>query len=74
MKNVILLQQASGIFGHMKDLTLSVSQQDPTPDLTPDTLNALSSLMLAQAQEAIYRKATTGMLEKTCLSEIYCSF
>ena len=41
-------------------MTLSHVQQDPTPDMAPDTLNALSSLMVAQGQEAIYRKAATS--------------
>ncbi|XP_046562123.1 programmed cell death 6-interacting protein-like [Haliotis rubra] len=58
-----LFQQSSGIFAHMKDIVLSHVQQDPTPDLNPDTLGALSALMLAKAQEAIYRKATSGMLD-----------
>ena len=54
------MQQAAGIYGHLKDVTLSHVQQDPTPDLSPDTLNALASLMVAQGQEAIYRKAATS--------------
>jgi hypothetical protein len=33
---------------------------DPTPDMNPDTLNALSALMVAQAQETIYRKCASG--------------
>jgi len=37
-------------------------QQDPTPDLLPDTLAALSAIMVAQAQEAIYIKAEKGSL------------
>jgi programmed cell death 6-interacting protein len=54
---------AAGIYGHLKDIVLSHVQQEPTPDLSPDTLNALSSLMVAQAQEAIYRKAAAGIVE-----------
>lgn len=53
-------QQSAGIFGHLKDIVLSHIQQDPTPDLNPDTLAAISALMLAQAQESFYRKATAG--------------
>lgn len=57
---IFLPQLAAGIFGHLKDIVLSHVQQEPTPDLSPDTLNALSALMVAQAQEAIYRKAAAG--------------
>lgn len=35
-------------------------QQDPTDDLNPDTLGALSNLMLAQAQEMFVQKAIHG--------------
>ena len=39
---------------------LSHVQQEPTPDLNPDTLSSLAAVMLAQAQESVYRKATAG--------------
>lgn len=32
-------------------------QQEPTPDISPETLGALSALMLAQAQEIFVYKA-----------------
>lgn len=32
-------------------------QQEPTPDISPETLGALSTLMLAQAQEIFVHKA-----------------
>ncbi|XP_052824372.1 programmed cell death 6-interacting protein, partial [Octopus bimaculoides] len=76
--SVKLFQQSAGIFGHLKDIVLSHTQQEPTPDLNPETLAAISALMLAQAQEAFYRKATSenmndGMVAKLALqsSDLY---
>jgi BRO1-like domain len=56
-----LLQQSAGIFNHLKTSVVSAIQQDPTPDLKPETLGALSALMLAQAQEIFVQKAIQGM-------------
>lgn len=55
-----LFQQAAGIFAHLKANVMVAIHQEPTPDLNPETLNALSSLMLAQAQEIFARKAIQG--------------
>ncbi|XP_048781056.2 programmed cell death 6-interacting protein-like isoform X4 [Ostrea edulis] len=63
-------QMAAGIYGHLKDIVLSHVQQEPTPDLSPDTLNALCSLMVAQAQEAIYRKAAADKMKEAMVAKI----
>jgi len=42
-------------------------QQDPTQDLNPETLGALSALMLAQGQEIFVQKAIHGMRLVFCL-------
>lgn len=55
-----LFQQAAGIFTHLKAAVVVAIHQEPTPDLNIDTLHALSSLMLAQAQEIFVRKAILG--------------
>jgi programmed cell death 6-interacting protein len=55
-----LLQLAAGIFNHLKGVVMLAVQQDPTPDLNPETLGALSALMLAQAQEVFVQKAIHG--------------
>ena len=46
-----LLQSAASIFAYLKANVMGALQQEPTPDMNPETLGALSSLMLAQAQE-----------------------
>ncbi|CAG0880578.1 unnamed protein product [Cyprideis torosa] len=65
------MQSASGIFNYLKGSVLAAIQREPTPDLNPDTLAALSALCLAQAQELIVFKATqdrmkSGSLAKVC--------
>lgn len=59
---LFIFQSASGIFSHLKTVVYSALQQDPTPDLQPETLSALASLMLAQAQEVITVHAIRGKL------------
>uniref|UniRef100_A0A0K0DNI0 BRO1 domain-containing protein n=1 Tax=Angiostrongylus cantonensis TaxID=6313 RepID=A0A0K0DNI0_ANGCA len=65
-----LFQQSAGIFARLRDSVLGMVQHDPTPDLMPDTLAALSTLMLAQAQEAIYIKAYKEKMKPTALVKI----
>ncbi|KAI8421343.1 hypothetical protein MSG28_008358 [Choristoneura fumiferana] len=48
--------QAAGVFLELKTSVLGAVHQEPTPDLQPDTLHALSALLLAQAQEVIAYK------------------
>ncbi|VDP07123.1 unnamed protein product [Heligmosomoides polygyrus] len=65
-----LFQQSAGVFARLRDTVLGMVQQDPTPDLTPDTLSALSALMLAQAQESIYIKAFKDSMKPSALVKI----
>jgi programmed cell death 6-interacting protein len=51
-----LLQLSAAIFSYLKANVMGAIQQEPTPDLNPETLGALSSLMLAQAQEIFVLK------------------
>lgn len=44
--------------------------QEATPDLMPDTLSALSALMVAQGQEAIYLKAARDKMKPQVVSKI----
>ncbi|XP_076765982.1 programmed cell death 6-interacting protein-like protein AliX [Xylocopa sonorina] len=52
-----LFQQSAGIFNYLKANVMMAIQQEPTPDISPETLGALSALMLAQAQEIFVHKA-----------------
>ncbi|MCP9260327.1 Apoptosis-linked 2-interacting protein X 1 [Dirofilaria immitis] len=63
-------QQSAGVFAHLKDTILGIVQQEPTPDLMPDTLSVLSSIMLAQAQEAIYIKAEKDKMKPLALMKL----
>ncbi|CAH0582838.1 unnamed protein product [Chrysodeixis includens] len=66
-----LFQQAAGIFAYLKGNIMMAVHQETTPDLNPETLDALSKLMLAQAQEVIAYKSIRdgmkeGMVAKVC--------
>lgn len=45
-------------------------QQEPTPDMSPDTLGALSSLMLAQAQEIFVHKAIHDQMKDEVIAKL----
>lgn len=60
----LALQLASGAFGHIKDTVLSALNREPTTDISPETVGTLSLIMLAQAQEVIFLKATSGTNKK----------
>ena len=61
-------QQSAGILNHLKSTVMLQIQQEPTQDLNPETLGALSALMLAQAQEMFVHKAIHGTLPSSWLS------
>lgn len=62
------VQLASGAFGHIKDTVLSALNREPTMDISPETMGALSTIMLAQAQEVIFLKAASGAISTGSLS------
>ncbi|XP_068909383.1 programmed cell death 6-interacting protein [Tenebrio molitor] len=65
-----LFQQSSGIFNHLKSTVMLTIQQDPTPDLNPDVLGALSGLMLAQAQEIFVHKAIHDNMKDSIVAKL----
>lgn len=52
---------------------MAALQQDPTTDLCPDVLAALSALMLAQAQEIFVHKAIHGETTPNNIKLLYLS-
>lgn len=65
-----LLQQASGIFDRLKNTVIAAVQVEPTPDLNPETLGALSILMLAQAQEMFVHKAIRDKMKDGIIAKL----
>lgn len=67
-----LLQQSSGIFAHLKGSAPAAIPQEPTPDLNPDCLQVLSSLMMAQAQEVMCLKAIKDNMKEALVAKLCC--
>ncbi|CAG7817435.1 unnamed protein product [Allacma fusca] len=65
-----LFQLSSGIFGHLKSAASVMGGQEPTPDLNPETLSALSTLMLAQAQEVFVTKAIQDKMKDAIVAKL----
>ncbi|XP_061678393.1 programmed cell death 6-interacting protein isoform X2 [Syngnathoides biaculeatus] len=63
-------QLASGAFGHIKDTVLSALNREPTMDIAPETVGALSVIMLAQAQEVFFLKATTDRMKDGVIAKL----
>ncbi|KAJ8928156.1 hypothetical protein NQ314_019303 [Rhamnusium bicolor] len=51
-------------------LAAKLLQQDPTPDLNPDTLGALSQLMLAEAQQIFVHKAIHDNMKDSIVAKL----
>lgn len=63
-------QLASGAFSHIKDTVLSALSRDPTVDISPDTVGTLSVIMLAQAQEVFFLKATRDKMKDAVIAKL----
>lgn len=65
-----LFQQSAGIYNYLKGNVMLAIQQEPTPDMSPDTLAALSALMLAQAQEIFVHKAIHDSMKDLVIAKL----
>ncbi|KAE8282053.1 Programmed cell death 6-interacting protein [Larimichthys crocea] len=63
-------QLASGAFGHIKDTVLSALNREPTMDISPETVGTLSHIMLAQAQEVLFLKATSDKMKDAVIAKL----
>ncbi|CAL9691423.1 unnamed protein product [Knipowitschia caucasica] len=63
-------QLASGAFGHIKDTVLSALNREPTMDISPETVGTLSLIMLAQAQEVFFLKATSDKMRDGVIAKL----
>uniref|UniRef100_A0A4W6CZ46 Programmed cell death 6 interacting protein n=1 Tax=Lates calcarifer TaxID=8187 RepID=A0A4W6CZ46_LATCA len=60
----------SGAFGHIKDTVLSALNREPTMDISPETVGTLSLIMLAQAQEVFFLKATSDKMKDAVIAKL----
>jgi programmed cell death 6-interacting protein len=65
-----MFQQAAGLFSHLKETVMLAIQRDLTPDLKPETLGALSALMLAQGQEIFVKKAIRDNIKDALIAKL----
>ncbi|KAM3857910.1 programmed cell death 6-interacting protein isoform 2-T2 [Diretmus argenteus] len=63
-------QLSSGAFGHIKDTVLSALNREPTMDISPETVGTLSLIMLAQAQEVFFLKATSDKMKDAIIAKL----
>uniref|UniRef100_A0A8C6T5R6 Programmed cell death 6-interacting protein n=1 Tax=Neogobius melanostomus TaxID=47308 RepID=A0A8C6T5R6_9GOBI len=57
-------------FGHIKDTVLSALNREPTMDISPETVGTLSLIMLAQAQEVFFLKATSDKMRSAVIAKL----
>ena len=56
----VKIQYAAGCFKHLDEVIIPEMRIAPPLDMSSETLNVLTSAMLAQAQECFWQKAVHG--------------
>ncbi|KAK9449031.1 BRO1-like domain-containing protein [Limtongia smithiae] len=64
------LQAAAGCFAHLKTAVVPEMKLNPPEELAPATLDVLTSLMLAQAQECFWQKAVLDSLKNSIIARL----
>ena len=64
-----MFQQAGWVFEHLRTLVGCLSPSETSTDFSSESLGALSSLMLAQAQYLFYKKAADAGFKAPVLSK-----
>lgn len=70
--SIKLFQQAMGILQYLKGAVPAAIPQEPTPDLSQETLSILSNLMMAQAQEVFITKAIKDNMKDAIIAKLCC--
>uniref|UniRef100_A0A452TND4 Programmed cell death 6 interacting protein n=1 Tax=Ursus maritimus TaxID=29073 RepID=A0A452TND4_URSMA len=65
-----LFSHTCGAFLHIKETVLSALNREPTVDISPDTVGTLSLIMLAQAQEVFFLKATRDKMKDAIIAKL----
>ncbi|XP_065667183.1 programmed cell death 6-interacting protein [Hydra vulgaris] len=63
-------QQSAGLFSYLKDNVFPALHTLPTPDFSISCLTALVSIMLAQAQDCFYQKASSDKMKDAVVAKI----
>ncbi|XP_033105729.1 programmed cell death 6-interacting protein-like isoform X3 [Anneissia japonica] len=63
-------QSAAGLFDHLESVVWSYESKISTPDLQPEVLKALASIMVAQAQESFLKKARQDKMKDSVVAKV----
>nr|XP_039266807.1 programmed cell death 6-interacting protein-like isoform X2 [Styela clava] len=62
--------ESAGMFQYIKEHVMSAVNQNPTQDISVEVLGAFKSIMVAQAQECFYEKASSDKMKPDILAKV----